>query len=34
MADSADSFIARRLNPFIDELEGAKLKALADNNTW
>ena len=30
MADSPESFIARRLNPFIDELEGAKLKAIAD----
>lgn len=30
MAESADSFIARRLTPFINELEGAKLKALAD----
>ena len=30
MADSPESFIARRLNPFLDELEGRKLKELAD----
>jgi len=30
MSDSPESFIARRLNPFIDELEGRKLTALAD----
>jgi hypothetical protein len=30
VADSPESFIARRLNPFIDELEDAKLKAIAD----
>jgi hypothetical protein len=30
VADSPESFIARRLNPFLDELEGRKLKELAD----
>jgi len=30
MADSPESFIARRLTPFINELEDAKLKAIAD----
>ena len=30
MADTPESFIARRLNPFINELEDAKLKAIAD----
>jgi hypothetical protein len=30
MSDSPESFIARRLNPFINELEGRKLKELAD----
>jgi hypothetical protein len=30
VADSPESFIARRLTPFINELEDAKLKAIAD----
>jgi hypothetical protein len=30
VADTPESFIARRLNPFINELEDAKLKAIAD----